>query len=137
GPNSFIHAGFMVKMTDAKVTDGMSKTLLVAEKWVHATQYQNDGNIGADNKGWADGWDFDCLRTTMLRPRQDGADPPTKTGDPGLTDPSSYVFGSAHAGGINAVFADGSVTFISYDVDLETFNRLGNRQDGEIITQSF
>jgi prepilin-type N-terminal cleavage/methylation domain-containing protein/prepilin-type processing-associated H-X9-DG protein len=134
----YSHVNFMVKMTDAKITDGMSKTLLVAEKWVHVTQYQNDGSIASDNKGWADGWDFDCLRSTLLPPRQDGADPATLTGDPaGLTDPSCYVFGSAHAGGINAVFADGSVTFITYDVDLETFNRLGNRQDGEIITQSF
>jgi prepilin-type N-terminal cleavage/methylation domain-containing protein/prepilin-type processing-associated H-X9-DG protein len=140
GPSTYIHAGFMVKMTDAKVTDGMSKTLLVAEKWVHATQYQPSdlaSTVSADNKGWADGWDFDCLRTTMLQPRQDSAGPPTKTGDPGNVDPSSYVFGSAHPGGINAVFGDGSVAFITFDVDLETFNRLGNRQDGEPITQSF
>jgi len=33
--------------------------------------------------------------------------------------------------------ADGSVTFIAYDVDLETFNRLGNRDDGEPITQNY
>ena len=45
--------------------------------------------------------------------------------------------GSAHSGGINAVFADGSVSFISYDVDLETFNRLGNRGDGETNSQSY
>jgi hypothetical protein len=35
------------------------------------------------------------------------------------------------------VFADGSVTFIKFDVDLETFNRLGNRADGEVITQEY
>jgi prepilin-type N-terminal cleavage/methylation domain-containing protein/prepilin-type processing-associated H-X9-DG protein len=134
---AYSHVGFMVKMTDAKVTDGMSKTLLISEKWVHRSQYQADPSLAADNRGWADGWDFDGLRSTMLPPRQDGQDPATKACDPCLTDPSSYAFGSAHAGGINAVFADGSVTFISYDIDLETFNRLGNRQDGEVINQTF
>jgi hypothetical protein len=38
---------------------------------------------------------------------------------------------------VNAMFADGSVTFIKYDVDLETFNRLGNRADGETITGDY
>ena len=49
----------------------------------------------------------------------------------------AYSFGSAHPGGMNALFADGSVTSISYDIDRETFNRLGHRSDGETITQSF
>ena len=80
------------------------------------------------------GWDFDALRSTLLQPRADGTNP-LPNGQP--TDPLNYLFGSAHSGGINAVFADGSVTFISYDVDLETFNRLGNRYDGETITQSY
>jgi prepilin-type processing-associated H-X9-DG protein len=43
--------------------------------------------------------------------------------------------GSAHSGGINAVFADNSVTFLTYEIDLETLNRLGNRYDGEVIPQ--
>ena len=70
----------------------------------------------------------------MTSPISDGTDPlPNKLPD----DPLNYKLGSAHSGGINAVFADGSVTFITYDVDLETFNRLANRDDGEVITQSY
>ena len=42
--------------------------------------------------------------------------------------------GSAHAAGINAVFADGSVASISYDVDPETFNCLGHREDGQSVS---
>ncbi len=70
----------------------------------------------------------------MVQPRSDGTDPPAKLDN---VDLGNYVLGSAHPGGINAVFADGSVTFIRFDVDLETLNRLGNRADGEIITQDY
>jgi prepilin-type N-terminal cleavage/methylation domain-containing protein/prepilin-type processing-associated H-X9-DG protein len=139
GQPAYHHVGFMSKMTDAKITDGTSHTLLVSEKWVHPNVY--DGSIGmqADDRGWSDGWDFDSLRSTLIRPMSDGTDPPPK-GAPGSgtnstdpTDPLNYPLGSAHSGGINAVLADGSVTFLSYDIDLETLNRLGNRYDGETV----
>jgi prepilin-type processing-associated H-X9-DG protein len=52
---------------------------------------------------------------------------------PETDDEFAYSFGSAHSSGMNAIFADGSVTFISYDVDREMFNRLGHRSDGETV----
>jgi len=131
------HVGFQQKMTVAKITDGTTKTILASEKWVHVSQRDGVRGISADDRGWADGWDFDSLRSTLVKPRADTEDPPTKVGDPGNTDPSSYVFGSSHSGGINVVFADGSVGFVQYGVDLETFNRLGNRADGEAITGDY
>lgn len=127
------HIGYMVKMTDTKITDGSSKTLMVSEKWVHATKYLGFGS-SADNLGWADGWDFDQIRSTIIQPIADSTDPPATGAD---DDPLNYPLGSAHPGGINAVFADGSVTFIRFDVDLETLNRLGHRSDGEAITQEY
>ncbi len=128
------HIGYMVKMTDSKITDGTSKTLMVSEKWVYAANYQG-GSGSSDNKGWADGWDFDAIRSTLISPRSDGTDPPPVPGD--NSDPGHYPLGSAHSGGINAVYADGSVTFLNYDIDLETLNRLGHRFDGETITQAY
>ena len=71
----------------------------------------------------------------MIQPRSDGEGAPQGANNP--NQPSNYHFGSAHSGGINAVFGDGSVGFITYSVDLETFNRLGNRLDGETITQDY
>lgn len=127
------HLGFMVKMTFAKITDGTSKTLLAADKWVHNSLYDGVGGQ-ADDRGWSDGWDFDPLRSTLTRPRSDNEDP-APDGTP--EDPLNYAFGSAHPGGINVLFADGSVAGISFNVDLETFNLLGNRYDGETITQDF
>jgi prepilin-type N-terminal cleavage/methylation domain-containing protein/prepilin-type processing-associated H-X9-DG protein len=124
------HRGFMTKMTTAKITDGTSKTFLAGEKWVHVTQYQGDLQIASEDKGWADGWDFDHLRTTLLNPRNDSQDPRTPADHEDFT---NYLMGSAHSGGINVVFADGSVSTIEYEVDLELFNRLGNRLDGEVV----
>ena len=43
---------------------------------------------------------------------------------------------SLHAGGVNAVMVDGAVTFIRNEVDLVTFQRLGNRRDGQTIDMS-
>jgi prepilin-type processing-associated H-X9-DG protein len=45
-----------------------------------------------------------------------------------------YGFGSAHSGVMNAMFADGSVRAISYDIDNENLNRLGNYFDQENLT---
>jgi len=38
---------------------------------------------------------------------------------------------SAHSGGVNALLGDGSVRFIPNSIDIFTFQRLGNRQDGQ------
>jgi prepilin-type N-terminal cleavage/methylation domain-containing protein/prepilin-type processing-associated H-X9-DG protein len=40
---------------------------------------------------------------------------------------------SMHTGGVNAALGDGSVRFISTNVDLLTFQRLGNRNDGKPV----
>lgn len=125
------HRGWGVKMTFAKINDGSSKTMLAAEKWVHVGNYSGAGP--ADNRGWSDGWNYDPLRSTLIKPRQDSQDPPAV--DSNYEDPGNYPFGSAHSNGINVVFADGSVTFISYDVDLENFNRLAHRDDGEVTNE--
>jgi prepilin-type N-terminal cleavage/methylation domain-containing protein/prepilin-type processing-associated H-X9-DG protein len=127
-----VSSGFTKKITFATITDGTSKTLLAADKWVHVDLYTGGGL--ADNKGWADGWDYDPMRSCMfpVRPDTEGQEP-----DGSISDPGNYPFGSAHPGGINAVFADGSVHAMSYDIDQETFNRLGHRSDDEIISQEF
>lgn len=125
------HAGFMTKMTFAKITDGAANTMLVAEKWVHITQYLGDLSLTTEDKGWSDGWDFDAIRSTLTRPRPDAEDPKLPPNNP--EDLSNYPFGSAHSGGFNAAFADGSVRSFTFEIDLETFNRLGNRLDGEVI----
>jgi prepilin-type N-terminal cleavage/methylation domain-containing protein len=124
------HMGFMKKVSFAQITDGASKTLLVSEKWVHVSRRDGSGGL-ADNRGWADGWDYDHLRSCMFKimPDSEGEEPSPNTPP---SHPSNYPFGSAHSGGVNALNADGAVTFISYDVSQEVFNRYGHRHDGEV-----
>ncbi len=132
------HLGFTVKMTMAKITDGTSKTMMAGEKRVPPNHYEEtpENGLVSDNRGWADGWDYDNLRSTIFPFEPDGgADIPP---DPiPLFDPIQFEFGSAHSGGMNAVFADGSVHFISYDINREEFNRLGNRGDSEAISAEY
>jgi prepilin-type N-terminal cleavage/methylation domain-containing protein/prepilin-type processing-associated H-X9-DG protein len=111
-----------------RITDGVSKTLVVSEKRLHPDRYQQGD--WHDDRGWSDGWDPDTMRSTMFPLRQDGTDPDLNERWYG------YCFGSAHPGGVNAVFADGSVHTINYDIDYVIFNRLAHRADGENLDLS-
>jgi prepilin-type processing-associated H-X9-DG protein len=113
-----------------QITDGTSKTMMVAEKYIYESLHE--GGSSSDDTGWTDGWDPDIMRSTGVPPLQDGSTDKMMTEyTTGGTDHPwpwwEFHFGSAHPGGINAVFADGSVHGISYDIDLEVFNALGTR----------
>lgn len=112
----------------SQVTDGTSKTMMIGEKYVRADLYE--GGCSSDDAGWSDGWDPDVMRSTGVPPLQDGTT--DKLTDPMGQPPMGtawweFHFGSAHPGGINTVFADGSVHSVGYDIDLNVFNALGTR----------
>jgi len=108
------------------ITDGLSKTMMVFEKRLMSPYVPG---VDDDDEGWSAGWDFDTVRTTYCLPVQDSPKQIVDNDNKG----SWRSPGSAHAAGVNAVFADGSVSLIGYDVDPETFNALGHRSDGEAI----
>jgi prepilin-type processing-associated H-X9-DG protein len=136
----------LVKFAD--ILDGTSKTFMIGEKYVRSDNYE--GSFGAtnrnsDDRGWADGWDADFMRSSCTVPIQDGngigwntnvqltnyfADGPF----PVQGYYNVFHFGSAHTGGINAVYADGSVQTITYEVDPIVFNALGTRNGEEILS---
>ena len=106
------------------IADGLSKTMMVFEK--RLTLPYDVHNVD-DDEGWSSGWDYDTVRTTLCPPQSDAKEPIAGTN-------ASYrTPGSAHRAGINAVFADGSTTTIGYDIDPETFNCLGHREDGQTV----
>jgi prepilin-type processing-associated H-X9-DG protein len=110
-----------MRVTAAMISDGLSNTIVIGEKWVSQQAY--DTGSGDDDCGWADGWDPDVIRFTQV--------PPIPDSNP---NGNGYQFGSAHPAGMNAVFADGSVRTIRYSIDPVLFNRLGHRADGQTVT---
>lgn len=129
-----------------KITDGTSHTMVLGEKLVRCDLYEGNrsvdrGGSESDDRGWTDGWDPDTVRFTGFQPLHDcdagicfNEDKnywKTCTGDDDV-----YFFGSAHPNGINAVYADGSVHSIAYDVNIFVFNALGTRNGAENVDTS-
>ncbi len=102
------------------VTDGMSCTYLIGEKYLNPDAYYT-GTDAADNEDAYVGFDNDICRVTAV-----GETPMPDTR--GFAD--TFRFGSAHAATFNMSFCDGSVHSIRYEIDGEVHRRLGNRRDG-------
>ena len=110
------------EITMAQIHDGTSNTYLVGEKYMDADYYLTGEDYG-DNEGMFDGFANNNTRFCNLTPMQD------QSGN------MNYCcFGSAHAGGFNMAFCDGSVATISYSIDSVIHARLGNRNDGQSVS---
>lgn len=128
-----------VKPTRAKdISDGTSKTMMISEKMLSKLREVNgvwrdgyEGGAWHDDVGWTDGWDPDIMRFTGLAPSSD----PER--DPGPISNVGYRFGAAHPGAMNAVFADGAVKQVNYEITAEVFNFLGHREDGQQIPAEY
>jgi prepilin-type N-terminal cleavage/methylation domain-containing protein len=109
------------------ITDGLSKTYCVGEKYIRFDQYET-GENGGDDQSMYSGMDRDNLRWGKNDP-QYVPTPDTATG-------KDYdgTFGSAHAGVVLMGMCDGSVHGISFDIDPVMHARLANRKDGEAVS---
>lgn len=125
-----------------QITDGTSNTILAGEKSHDPRYYDNislqspvgeaDDNPGDNSSLWQ-GFDQDTVRfpSGSRLPRRDVAD--SAQNNQGY----SRFMGSAHPATLNIAFADGSVHAIDYEIDKETWDRLGVRDDGKPITGDF
>ena len=110
-------------ITMASITDGTTYTILVGEKRLNRVGL---GNFqGDDNEGYTSGWDHDVIRYTDRAPLPD----PNFSGGWG-----EERFGSSHPAGFQVVLADGAVRFLSFDISLTNFRRLGQRNDGDTVS---
>jgi prepilin-type N-terminal cleavage/methylation domain-containing protein len=109
--------GFL--LTPAHFRDGLTNTFLIGEKWFDKARLPALG-WDCDDGGFAD-TTCDTFGSTKITPRPDAF-----TND-GWENKSGLPFGSPHPVGCGMAMADGSVHFVSYEVDLPVFRSLGTR----------
>lgn len=112
-----------IELNEGSIPDGTSNTIVLGEKWLRPDSYK--AGDWHDDSGWTDGWDPDTIRYSAIPPIRDS------NGSPYGWD--GYQFGSAHPSGVNYAFADGSVRNVKYGADLQFFNWLVNRLDGNSV----
>ncbi|MCH2178558.1 MAG: DUF1559 domain-containing protein [Mariniblastus sp.] len=111
-----VRGGYEAPVTFQTVTDGTSNTFLVGEKAVHPDHYSIYST--SDNEGYTSGWDWDIIRWGDQTPIPDRQ---------ALS--AEVRFGSAHPQGLNFVFVDGSVHYVTTNVDLQIFQNACQRDD--------
>ena len=109
------------------ITDGMSNTIFMGEIRPECTDHGRQGWAN-DNNGWM----------TTSAPINFNTCP----GTPGYTNTgcnadaqwvASMGYKSRHVGGAHFLIGDGTVRFISENVDYVTYQRLGARADGNVL----
>ncbi|NUQ61596.1 MAG: DUF1559 domain-containing protein [Pirellulales bacterium] len=119
-----VRSGWDRRSRFADITDGTSNVLVVSEKQLRIPEYRTGS--WHDDQGWTDGWDPDIMRYTAFLPIRDGHE---------FVGWDGYRFGSAHSAGINGLLGDGAVRMIAYTIEATVFNNLGNRQDGNVVSE--
>ena len=126
-PPGMCYARSVVKPKDVK--DGASHTMEAGERYIHPeAYYQSAGGLRypADDQFWGIGYDIDVTRWSGANHQGEEFFVPIKDRSGAE---SSIRWGSAHATGINMLFADGAVHGISYSIDAETLRRLSTPRD--------
>ena len=130
-PNGVIYTGSQVRKDD--ITDGISNTYLLGEKYLVLENYTNytNKNDQSDVHCMYSGCAIDNERSTYYgTPMQDRSN---------LTTPQQGhlpPFGSAHVNSCCFVFCDGSTHWVNYSIDSNTHQLLGARNDGQPVDMS-
>lgn len=112
------------EVTIKDVRDGTTHTIYAGEKYLNPERYFT-GDDWADNESQFHGFDNDSTRFTGAADKLVDCQPMRDRR--GYDD--QYRFGSAHSSVCNFVMCDGSVRNIAYDIDPETYVKLGGRDE--------
>ena len=129
--------GYDHAIKPGQVTDGLSNTFIISEKLVRSDKY-DEGGV-SDDRGWSDGYDPDTVRLAAVPPLSDDDTSVCQNSNASIANlcigngsvSPVVFFGSAHSGGVSAVYADASAHFLSFDIDHLVFNALATRDQGE------
>jgi prepilin-type N-terminal cleavage/methylation domain-containing protein/prepilin-type processing-associated H-X9-DG protein len=146
-----IHLRSEIKLK--QITDGTSKTYLIGEKFLSPSGYIDTNALSAlgthaiygDNKSMYVGFEEDNQRIAynndagwpVIYPYAANAVPEAyqPQADSETERPNVVAFGSAHAGGMNMAYCDGSVATITYDISPLTHRWKANRLDGQTVSE--
>ena len=122
------------KVRAAQITDGLSNTYIIGEKYMEPETYNDIMNVAGtlrfgDNQCAWSGFEWDNHRVAwsdgevanFTQPRRDGE---------GIKGSETHAFGSAHPTGFFMAFCDGSVRRVNYSIDSHVHRSAANRLDG-------
>ena len=114
----------------AEVEDGLSNTLFVGERSSKSAKHATGTLPGVCTwVGALPGGDLDGESVALFVLGHTGE--PGDAHKPNAPTPHAEDFTSRHSGGVNFLFGDGSVRFITDSIDDDTWVRLGTRAGGE------
>lgn len=122
------YCGNAVKLR--QVTDGLSNTIALGERYIPVDVYENDMFWEADDWSMYCGFQDDAVRSTFYNGQNQTHTPKPDTEPERNNNIARELFGSAHSSGCIFSMCDGSATLINYDIDPETFRQMGHRADG-------
>ncbi|TWT75576.1 Type II secretion system protein G precursor [Posidoniimonas polymericola] len=117
-----------------RITDGTSNVYMVGEKYLSTLHYETGMGEGDNEPGFTGGND-DTLRTTVKTVKGIGGGDVklARDSESNVKKIDSTKFGSAHTGGFNMAFCDGSVRLVNFEVDPDVHRLRGNRADGVVL----
>ncbi len=127
-----------VKMKD--ITDGTSNTFLAGERWYQTRSWLTGGRADTSTSPLL----YSAKNIDEVRPPnsefstgyyvshvQYGNEPPLPTGGQQIVGLNDLYWGSFHPGGINFLYADGSLHFIADSINGRTWEAFGSRNGAE------
>ena len=124
------------RVTMKSIKDGTSKTIAIGESSYYDNALKFPVWIGApdnDESALFKTEEYGCPIAQAVP--SDGSNWQSSDGGDLRSAFDDCAF-SWHPGGANFVFADGSVRFIPYEIDLLTYQNLGDRYDGQVVDLS-